>query len=227
MQEAAVIFAIAAHRCILHRLTRLPSKPEEPRGARAGRIAGIVLAAGGSSRFGSPKQLLTHHGENLVRRAARAALESGLDPVIVVLGAYRESVEIFVAGLEPLVIINNDAWETGQASSLRAGISQAMTSGCDGALVMLADQPLVDTLSLSSLVERFGRDNRVVASRYSGVIGAPAVFGSEYFDRLLALIGDHGAGQWLRSNADLVTAVDLDEAAVDVDTPDDLKHLPT
>ena len=143
------------------------------------------------------------------------------------LGAYAESVESFLAGLDPLLVIVNQEWDTGQASSLRAGISQAMASGCDGALVMLADQPLVDSSSISSLVEMFGRANRVVASRYSGVIGAPAVFGSEYFDRLLALVGDHGAGRWLRSNAELVTAVDMDEAAVDIDTPDDVKHLPT
>ena len=143
------------------------------------------------------------------------------------LGAYRESVESFLAGLEPLIIVGNEEWETGQASSLRAGIRQAKASGSDAALVMLADQPLVDSNSIASLVRTYGRAGRVVASRYSGVVGAPAIFGSGYFDKLLTLTGDHGAGKWLRANADLVTAVDMNEAAVDVDTPDDLKHLPS
>jgi CTP:molybdopterin cytidylyltransferase MocA len=58
------------------------------------------------------------------------------------------------------------------------------------------------------------------------VIGAPAIFGSEYFETLLSLTGDHGAGQWLRANASAVTGVNLNEAAVDIDTPDDLTHLP-
>ena len=227
MEGRADTFATAGGLFILLRLTRLQRKADRNHGAKPSRIAGIVLAAGGSARFGSPKQLLTHHGENFVRRAARAALESGLDPVIVVLGAYGESVEIFLAGLEPLVVVVNEEWKTGQASSLRAGIGQAMRSGSDAALVMLADQPLVDSSSIASLVRAYERDGRVAGSRYSGVVGAPAIFGSEYFDKLLSLTGDHGAGKWLRANADLVTAVDMDEAAVDVDTPDDLKHLPT
>ena len=153
-------------------------------------------------------------------------MESGLDPVIVVLGAYRESVESFLSGLERLVIVENEEWATGQASSLRAGIRQAMSSGSDAALVMLADQPLVDASSILSLVGIFGRENRVIASRYSGVIGAPAIFGSEYFEKLLSLSGDHGAGKWLRANLSAVTGVDMNEATVDIDTPDDLAHLP-
>ena len=217
---------VVAH-FILRRLTRLQKKPDGSGSSSPARIAGIILAAGGSSRFGAPKQLLTHHGENLVRRAARSATEAGLTPVIVVLGAYASSIELFLAGLESVVVVVNEEWQSGQASSLRAGVEKAAGLGCDAALMILADQPLVDRESLTKLAGTFARTSRVIASRYSGVVGAPALFGSEFFDELMSLGGDHGAGQWLRSHPELATPVDIDEAAFDIDTPDDLKHLPT
>jgi CTP:molybdopterin cytidylyltransferase MocA len=221
------IFVTAADLSILRRLTRLQKSSDGSGSNSPARIAGIILAAGGSSRFGAPKQLLAHRGENLVRRAARSASEAGLSPVIVVLGAYASSIEIFLAGLEFVVLVVNEEWESGQASSLRAGAQKAAGLGCDAALIILADQPLVDRDSLTKLVGCFTLTERVIASRHSGVLGAPALFGAEYFDDLMSLGGDHGAGQWLRSHPELVTPVDIDEAAFDIDTPDDLKHLPT
>ena len=227
MGEPAATFATAVDPFILRRLTRLLKKPDGSGSNSPARVAGIILAAGGSSRFGAPKQLLTHHGENLVRRAARSAAEAGLNPVIVVLGAYASSIELFLAGLKSVVVVVNGEWQSGQASSLRAGVEKAAGLRCDAALIILADQPLVDRESLTKLVGSFTRTDRVIASRYSGVLGAPALFGAEYFDDLVSLHGDRGAGQWLRSHPDAVTAVDIDEAAFDIDTPDDLKHLPT
>lgn len=227
MGEAVATFVTAVDLFILRRLTRLQKNPDGSGSNAPARIAGIILAAGGSSRFGAPKQLLTHHGENLVRRAARSASEAGLSPVIVVLGAYASSVEVFLAGLESIVLVVNEEWESGQASSLRAGLKKAVGHGCDAALIILADQPLVDRESIAKLIGKFAGSNRVVASRYRGVLGAPALFGSEFFDELLSLDGDHGAGQWLRSRPELVTPVGIDAAAFDIDTPDDLKHLPT
>lgn len=186
----------------------------------------MILAAGGSARFGTPKQLLTQHGENLVQRTARVATDAGLDPVIVVLGAYASSIEIFLSGFDRLTIVTNADWQSGQASSLRTGISHAKKLNSDAALILLADQPLVDETSIKRIVEAFDSEHRVVASNYAGIFGAPALFASEFFPALLELNGDHGAGVWLRANADAVTAVKMDEAALDIDTPDDLKHLP-
>ncbi len=190
------------------------------------RIAAVILAAGGSARFGTPKQLLTHYGETLVQRAARIAIEAGLDPVIVVLGAYASSIEMFLSGFDRLTIVTNADWQTGQASSLRAGINQALEMDSDAALILLADQPLVDETSIKAIVDAFNRENAAVASTYSGVLGAPALFPKRYFASLRELDGDHGAGAWLRANRDKVTTVRMDEAALDIDTPDDLKHLP-
>ena len=187
-------------------------------------IGAVVLAAGESRRFGTPKQLLEYQGENIVRRAARSAIEAGLNPVIVVLGANASSVEPNLDDLE-VVKVTNEQWLSGQASSLALGIATAREMSCDAVTVVLADQPLVNSESLEILKKSFSDTNRVVASRYNDVLGAPAIFGSEHFADLLQMQGDHGAGKWLRSNSEIVTAVDLPEGAVDIDTPDDLKQL--
>lgn len=190
------------------------------------KIAAVVLAAGGSARFGTPKQLLTIHGENLVQRSARIAAEAGLNPVIVVLGAYASTIEIFLSGFDRVITVTNEDWQTGQASSLRMGVKRAAEMDSDAALIILADQPLVDESSIERIVAAFNSEHRVVASQYAGVLGAPALLGKEFFADLLELDGDRGAGAWLRANPDTVTAVKVDEAAIDIDTPDDLKHLP-
>jgi CTP:molybdopterin cytidylyltransferase MocA len=171
-----------------------------------------------------PKQLATYLGENLVRRAARIATEAGVEPVIVVLGAYASTIEPALAGLRVVTITNND-WQSGQSTSLRAGIGEASRQGCDGALVLLPDQPLIDTTSISRLIKQFDSTHRVVASSYSETFGVPAIFGSEYFEELGSLEGDYGAGKWIRSRPDIVTVVSMPEAEVDIDTTDDLVRI--
>jgi CTP:molybdopterin cytidylyltransferase MocA len=188
-------------------------------------IAAVILAAGGSARFGFPKQLLTHQGQNLVRRAAIAAIDAKLSPVIVVLGAYASTIAQQLAGLDSVTTVENADWMKGQATSLKLGIEAARSANADAALVMLADQPLIDSDSLAKLIRKYDEGCRLVAAHYSNTIGAPAIFGSEFFGELKHLSGDHGAGKWLRERGDEVTTVDLEEAAMDIDTPDDLKHL--
>ena len=91
--------------------------------------------------------------------------------------------------------------------------------------MILADQPLVTSDSIEKLIHAFDGDHRIVASHYANVIGAPALFGSEFFEDLMALEGDHGAGKWLRGRSEDVTAVEMSEARLDVDTPDDLTQI--
>lgn len=189
------------------------------------RIAGVILAAGGSARFGSPKQLITHYGENIVRRAARAALEAGLNPVIVVLGAYASTILPFLAGLDSVVTVLNDNWEDGQSTSLITGLDEAQRQECDAAVILLADQPGIDSDSIERLVREY-EPHQAVASEYGGILGAPALVPSEFFSELRTIRGDQGAGKWLRENPDRVTAIAMSEAAFDIDTPDDLEHLP-
>lgn len=185
-----------------------------------------MLAAGGSTRLGYPKQLIPHEGKPLVAHAAGVALEAGADPVIVVLGARADEIRPAVARLAGVSVVVNSAWESGLASSLAAGIRAAVAAAaCDGIMVTLADQPLVNVALLRRLMTAFRAGARVVASGYDGSPGVPALFGREHAPDLMGLTGDAGAGPWLRSRLREVTIVPLESALVDLDTPADVTRL--
>ena len=197
-------------------------------------IGAVVLAAGGSSRLGggTPKQLLAYGGRALVRRAAEAALAAATAPVVVVLGARAEAVREALAGL-PVRVVVNAAWAEGMSTSVAAGVRALLDAtadgpALDGALLTLADQPLVDAAALGALVRAFAeRRTPIVAAEYGGVVGAPALFARARLDALLALPpGDRGAGALLRgAAAHELTRVPLAAAALDVDTPADAAAL--
>ncbi|HJW93363.1 MAG TPA: nucleotidyltransferase family protein [Thermoanaerobaculia bacterium] len=158
----------------------------------------VILAAGFSRRFGSPKQTFVYEGETLLARAVRIAL-SVCDDVVVVTRP-----EFVVDGAR--VVINENA-EEGIASSIRLGVS-----ACDDAvLLMLCDQPHVTASHLRAMIDVHAP---LVATGYAGVVGVPALFGREYRDALLALRGDRGAQMLL----DGAVVIPCEEAAVDIDT---------
>lgn len=187
------------------------------------RITAIVLAAGGSTRFGKPKQLHLHDGEPLVRHAVNAALGAGVTDVIVVLGSEAEDIAYALDGISHARTVINDDWRTGVASSIEVGLDAVHEA--DGILIALADQPLVDATALARLIDRFDDTHRLVASSYADTIGVPALFGVEYADELRTLTGDHGAGRWMKARISDVTIVPLEKAAIDIDTPADAARL--
>ena len=159
-------------------------------------------------------------------RAAVAALDVGAARVVVVLGARAGSIAPALAGLGSVTLVVNPDWEKGLASSLVAGLSAFLEDdSCDGVLVTLADQPLVDAAALRRLITAFDDERRIVASAYDGTIGVPAVFGREHLHDLVRLTGDHGAGSWLRARQSEVTRVPLYSAALDIDSPSDVAQL--
>ena len=186
----------------------------------------IILAAGASTRMGAPKQLLEIDGKPLVVRAAEAALESAGWPVAVVLGANAERIRPCLARL-PVLIVENPTWAEGMASSIRAGIAtlRQFSRALDGAVVALCDQAAFGPETIAQLVEAQRASGRsIVAARYAGKSGAPALFLREHFAALGALTGDAGARALLNGPAEQVAAVDLPELAFDLDTPDDYER---
>ena len=180
-------------------------------------VAGVVLAGGGSRRMGFAKLLLRHRGQSLLARAAAAAARV-CDGVWVVVGAYprRYGSEARATGAE--VVLNPD-WEEGLASSLRRGVD-VLPAEIRAALILLADQPFVETEHLEALLERRRTDGcDLVLSRYQGVLGAPALVDRSLFPRIMALQGDRGA-RALTGVASSVGEVPL-RASRDVDTPED------
>jgi molybdenum cofactor cytidylyltransferase len=190
--------------------------------AHSANVACVVLAAGASSRFGSPKQLQLYKGEALVRRAVRAAYGSGAGRVILVTGANADAVEKCVMDFESVHIVRNDRWKEGLSSSIAAGVTALHNEpNIDGALITLGDQPLVDSRCLGRLLSAFDGTHRVVAASYSDTIGAPALFGREHFDFLIQLRGDKGA-RYVLAEIGTVTKVSMPEAAFDIDETRDL-----
>jgi molybdenum cofactor cytidylyltransferase len=190
------------------------------------RLACILLAAGASRRLGRPKQLVRHRGRPLLLVAAEAARRAlPLSPLVVVLGAEAPRMRLVLerARLRTDAIVNPQ-WSEGMAGSLRAGLA-ALGRTVRAALVLTVDQPLVDAAALARLVAAWRRRPGVpAAARYDGRPGVPAVLPRRYWRALKSLGGDEGARALLRGGAG-VTLVDMPEAALDVDTPADLRRL--
>lgn len=187
------------------------------------RFGAAILAAGNSARMGTPKQLLPVEGQPLLLRAVAAALASPAWPVVVVLGAHAEKIRPLLAR-QPVLIAENPAWSEGMASSLRVGVAtlQQFSRQLDAALVALCDQPAFSADTIAQLVAAQRRTGRsIVAARYAGRHGAPALFLKENFPALTALTGEEGARTLLNGDPARVAAVDLPALATDLDTPAD------
>jgi len=189
--------------------------------------AAIVLAAGASVRMGRPKQLLEFAGRPLVVRTVEACLAADLRPVIVVLGAQRDQIQPALAHLPVIIAVNAD-WAEGMASSLRAGLSELgkFSPTIPAALIALCDQPAFSAeLALRLQAAAATSLRGIVAARYAGRCGAPALFRRRYFADLAALQGDQGARVLLQQQAADVEPVDLPALAADLDTPGDWDHF--
>lgn len=161
----------------------------------------------------------------LVRRAAFAALEAGANPVIVVVGASSDAVAAAVNDLNDVTVVLNPKWESGLASSLNAGLKTIRAMNVEAALIIAADQPLIDATTMQQLMDAFDREHRIVASAYNDIVGVPAIFGVEHFGSLMDLKGDEGAGRWLRARSDEVTQITIHTASIDIDTPADAERF--
>lgn len=186
----------------------------------------ILLAAGRSSRLGSPKQMISFEQETLLERTARIAAAAGADPIFIVLGSYAETMRNLHFP-ENVVLVLNDRWEEGVASSIRAGMQAALAQNKEagGVLLMVCDQPAVTVEHLRTLIseaQRGGGTWETAASSYAGVTGTPAIFPATRFQQVLALQGDTGARALLRDPAHPPLLISLPQGEIDIDTTDDL-----
>jgi molybdenum cofactor cytidylyltransferase len=187
-------------------------------------VAGILLAAGGSSRMGRPKQLLPWNGKPMVRYVALKALAAGLSPVLVVTGAFHEQVSRAVADL-PVTLIHNQEWESGQSSSLRAGLMR-LPRETGSALFLLIDQPQVPVDLMRSLIALHAETLApVVAPRVGEKRANPVLFDRQTFSDLTSIQGDVG-GRALFSRYPVAWLDWPDEnLLLDIDTEEDYHSL--
>ena len=188
-------------------------------------LCAIVLAAGGSSRYGQCKQLIEIDGSSLVRHAvSKLSSLFSHDRINVVVGANSRAVAQAISDL-PVTIIHNEYWQNGLASSLKAGIN-SIGPGCPAVMITLCDQVLVAENHLRQLLGLWIDDpSMIIASNYADTLGTPAVIPAEFYPQLLALEGDAGAKSILKNNAGRVTTAPVPEAEFDLDVPADLEKL--
>ena len=188
------------------------------------RVFTIVLAAGSASRFGGDKQTAVFDGTTLVERACSVAADvSGANTVLVA----GHNWQIVRDACRPMAgsFMVNENYASGMGSSLALGV-RGIRHCAAAVLVMLVDQPLVTAAHLRELITAWsGVPNAIVASHYGDTTGVPAVFGAGCFDALAELSGDAGARTLLQNPAFDVQSVRFEDAATDIDTPDDLSRL--
>ncbi len=184
----------------------------------------MLLAAGASRRFGSPKQLVRVEGQTLLRRMARIALAGRPAGCLVVLGARAERLRRELAGLDVRVVVNF-RWREGLSRSLAAGIA-ALPSDARAALVLLADQAAITPADLEILCACWRRaPGRIVAACAAGRLGPPAILPRAVFPALRRLRGDAGARDMLRDPRRHVVGIELPGAAFDIDSRSDLAEF--
>lgn len=183
--------------------------------------AAVILAAGASSRLGQPKQLLQLAGETLLARSVRLAREAGANPVVVVVGHQAARMHEALASAGAIIVINEE-WASGMASSIRAGVEAAEQFAPGNLLLMVCDQPRLEAEHLRALLRAHQNEQQpATASRYAaGMLGVPAVFSRAMFAALKRLDGDRGARQLLQSMP--CGHVEFEQGAVDIDLSEDL-----
>jgi molybdenum cofactor cytidylyltransferase len=191
-------------------------------GIRGGHtLCAVVLAAGASTRFGSPKQLVRIAGRPLLHAAVTRAAEITGNTLIVVLGSGAAELAPLLKHSPGTIVINQE-WREGLASSIRAATAK-LPGTCAGALLTLVDQPAVSVEDLKRLAGTWRRQPlHIAAALYDGRPGLPAIFPRSLFQQLARLRGDAGVGLLLRRNSDRLVRVGMPSAAVDIDTPEDL-----
>ena len=187
-------------------------------------IFAVVLAAGSSTRFGRTKQLEKFEGVSLAAGAVRQAESVCGELTVLVTGKDWQKVADTCAPLAGYFVINTD-YEQGLASSIACGV-RAVAESADAILLMLADLPLVTTELLTDLVNAWtDSPQTIVASAFEDTLGPPIVFPKADFDALLQLTGDRGARPIIDANKKRVQAIACEEAAFDIDRPEDLAGI--
>jgi len=192
---------------------------------RGGTVAGVVLAAGSSSRLGRNKLLLPIGGTTVLRRSATVAIEAGLDPVLVVLGHEIELALAELRGLSCTPVPNPDH-AAGINTSLRAGI-RAVPGQAAAAVVMLADMPFVTAAMVGALLERFREGAApLVLSSYGGITAPPTLYARSIFPELGDFQGECGGKRVIkRHRAEAAEVVWPAAALADIDLPGDVDRV--
>ncbi|EIJ37640.1 putative MobA-like protein [Galbibacter orientalis DSM 19592] len=187
------------------------------------KVAILILSAGASKRMGTPKQLLKWGEETLLENAVSTAVNVENTSLFVVLGANAELIQQKIT-LNAEALYHKD-WEQGLGSSIAFGVRTLQKLDFDGVLIMLADQPFVTSYYLKELINSFNSgEKNIIASRFAGSVGVPAIFSAEYFEDLKKLDTDTGAKHIIKAHFQDVETFQADDLVIDIDTVETYKR---
>jgi len=190
-------------------------------------VAIIILAAGSSSRLGQSKQLITINGKSLLEKTTRAALDSGAQTVMVVLGN-QASVHKKIIEALPVNIAVAENWSAGMGASLKVGLLALLEDypATEAIIVTVCDQPYLTAEHLKKLISTYiNTASEIVASHYNNTKGVPALFHKSLFQKLFQLEDDEGARKIIRQHEGTMELVLFQKGEIDIDTPEDLTSL--
>ena len=185
----------------------------------------LILAAGNSSRLGSPKQLIEFEGQTLIERITETALSISGE-VLIVLGGNSELILPKLERFNNVIsTIYNPDWKEGMGTSIRIGVEK-LAENSDLIIILLADQPFISKVLLQNMLQSYAKtQNPIVSCIYSNTLGVPILFDKSVFFELLKLNGDKGAKSFLHLYKNRISTIDFPEAIVDIDTLEDVENL--
>jgi molybdenum cofactor cytidylyltransferase len=187
----------------------------------------ILLAAGGSSRLGKPKQLLLYKGQTLLQNTLSVALTSNAQSVMVVLGANADILQTEITNGKIHVVVNDD-WQEGMGSSIRTGVKAIaeINPSTEGVILLVCDQPFINSALLNNLITAHQKTGKeIVACTYGNTFGPPVFFHQSLFSELLQLKGDTGARSIVQKHLDNMEAIPFPEGIFDIDTKGDYEKI--
>ncbi len=192
------------------------------------KIAVLILAAGESTRFGAVKQLLPWKGTTLLQHSIETISCLNCSDRFVILGANHNLIKSKIDFSEVEVLMNND-WKLGLGSSIACGVNHLLQNGSevDAVLIVLADQPVINSEYLNTMINEFkvGRKHIIASSYGNEKKGVPALFDKCYFEELSNLQGDKGAKALIKNDSKNVTLVKGGNRLVDIDSFEDYEQL--
>ena len=202
-------------------------KAEPPSAIDSTAVGLVILAAGASTRMGTPKQLLSYGGRSFLHHTVEVAIASGCQPIVVVLGAYAEQIKPEISQLI-VQVVETQEWVEGMSASIRTGIKALNVTkpDLDAVVILLCDQPFISSHMHNQLVTAYYSTGKpIIASEYAGTLGVPALFGKSFFSELTTLKGGEGAKQVIKKHVHQVFGIPFPAGAIDIDTPKDYHFL--
>lgn len=178
------------------------------------------MAAGGSSRLNSPKQLLDWQGDYLINHIIRTVAASNIEDIILLLGNNIDKIKLIILD-EKVKIVENHKWQSGMSSSIQTGIT-SLSEDVDGAFIILVDQPFITVTLFNKMIDVFESSNAdIIAPRVGDQQANPVLFPRSLFPKILNISGDKGAKSLLKDHK--VKWVDWHDAnlLLDIDSEDD------